>query len=54
VQNKPQWQLLDVTHAQQLPALKWKLQNLAALEQANTAKFAEQHRALSEAFKAIR
>ncbi len=54
VQNKPQWQLLDVTHAQQLPALKWKLQNLAALEQANAAKFAEQHRALSERFKAIR
>jgi len=54
VQNEPQWHLLNLPHAQELPALRWKLQNLAALQRANPAKFAEQYDALSERFNAIR
>ena len=53
VQNDPQWHLLDVPHARELPALKWKLQNLAKLQATNPARFSEQYQALSERFDAI-
>jgi len=53
VRNEPQWDLLDVPHVKELPAIKWKLQNLAALQRDNPAKFAEQYQVLSERFKAI-
>jgi predicted nucleotidyltransferase component of viral defense system len=51
VQNTPQWHLLNVPHLQELPALKWKLQNLAALQRTNPQKFAEQYDVLFERFK---
>ena len=54
VRNEPQWQLLNVPHARELPALKWKLQNLAKLQQANPARFSEQYSALSERFDTTR
>lgn len=53
VQNEPQWELLEVPHARELPAIKWKLQNLAALKRDNPAKFSDQYQGLSERFKAI-
>ncbi len=53
VQNQPQWHLLNVPHASKLPALRWKMQNLASLQRANPAKFAEQYAVLSTRFSAI-
>lgn len=32
VQNQPRWELLPFSHLQQLPAIRWKLQNLAKLK----------------------
>jgi hypothetical protein len=29
--GKPQWELLKVPHAEQLPAVQWRLQNLAMM-----------------------
>ena len=39
---EPQWTLLGVRHLEQLPGLKWKLQNLEKLRKANAKKFGEQ------------
>ncbi|MGE0629122.1 MAG: nucleotidyl transferase AbiEii/AbiGii toxin family protein [Hyphomicrobiaceae bacterium] len=44
---EPEWSLLSVPHLQQLPALRWKLQNLRRLRKINTQKFTEQSEALS-------
>jgi hypothetical protein len=35
-------QFLDLPHLHQLPGLRWKLQNLERLREANVQKFAEQ------------
>jgi predicted nucleotidyltransferase component of viral defense system len=42
VAAKPEWSLLGVPHLEQLPGLKWKLQNLERLRESNAKKFAEQ------------
>jgi predicted nucleotidyltransferase component of viral defense system len=42
VSAKPEWALLDVPHLEQLPGLRWKLQNLERLRKTNARKFAEQ------------
>ncbi len=42
VAAKPEWSLLGVPHLEQLPGLKWKLQNLEKLRKSNAKKFAEQ------------
>jgi predicted nucleotidyltransferase component of viral defense system len=47
VAAEPEWSLLGVPHADQLPALRWKLQNLEKLRKANSRKFAEQSDALA-------
>ena len=39
---KPEWSLLRVPHLNQLPGLRWKLQNLEQLRKTNARKFAEQ------------
>ena len=46
VKGRPDWPALGVAHAEHLPGLRWKLQNLALLEQKSPAKFAEQAEAL--------
>ncbi|CAG0961511.1 MAG: nucleotidyl transferase AbiEii/AbiGii toxin family protein [Rhizobiaceae bacterium] len=43
----PEWSLLGVPHLEQLPGLRWKLQNLERLRKANARKFAEQSDALA-------
>lgn len=45
---EPQWSLLGVPHLEQLPGLRWKLQNLEKLRKANPRKFAEQLDALAQ------
>jgi hypothetical protein len=43
--------LLGVPHLEQLPGLRWKLQNLERLRKANARKFAEQSDALRRALE---
>lgn len=42
VAAEPEWSLLGVPHLEQLPGLRWKLQNLQRLRKANARKFSEQ------------
>lgn len=42
VAAEPEWNLLGIPHLEQLPGVRWKLQNLERLRKANTQKFAEQ------------
>ena len=44
--NAPDWGLLGIAHLDQMPAIRWKLQNLDRLRSANPKKFALQHREL--------
>lgn len=47
VTAKPEWSLLGVPHLEQLPGLRWKIQNLERLRKANAKKFVEQSEALA-------
>jgi len=42
VMGEPDWQLMKCPHLSQLPAIRWKLQNLATLKKSNARKFAQQ------------
>lgn len=42
VANQPEWPLLGIEHLDQLPGIRWKIQNLGQLQKANARKFAEQ------------
>ncbi len=42
VAGEPDWQLMKCPHLSQLPAIRWKLQNLAKLKKSNPTKFAQQ------------
>lgn len=48
VAGEPDWSLLDIPHLEQLPGIRWKLQNLARLRDADPARFAEQSRLLAD------
>lgn len=51
VRNKTDWSQLEVAHLDQLPAIQWKLRNLAELAKANPKKFTAQVDALEHAFE---
>jgi hypothetical protein len=51
VQVKPDWSLLPFNHLEDMPAIKWKLQNLSNLKSKNPTKFRFQHEALDQRFK---
>jgi len=42
VTGVPDWQLMKCPHLSQLPAIRWKLQNLAKLQKSNPGKFIQQ------------
>ncbi|MGH8856413.1 MAG: nucleotidyl transferase AbiEii/AbiGii toxin family protein [Polaromonas sp.] len=42
VNGQPEWPLLGIAHAEHLPGIRWKLQNLTQLKRKSPAKFAEQ------------
>jgi predicted nucleotidyltransferase component of viral defense system len=42
VKGKPDWSLVSCEHLQDMPAIRWKLENLSRLEQSNPEKFALQ------------
>jgi hypothetical protein len=46
VNNAPQWALLGIEHLAELPAIRWKLQNLEKLQESNPTKHAEQSKEL--------
>jgi hypothetical protein len=48
VQNQPRWDCMPFPHLQELPAIRWKLQNLAKLK---SAKSAEQIQGLEACFQ---
>ncbi len=41
-QGEPDWALLNIPHLPDLPAIRWKLENLQRLQTENAAKFEEQ------------
>jgi len=50
VTTAPDWNLLPFPHLPQLPAIQWKLQNLARLKKSNPAKFGAQAEELRNRF----
>lgn len=50
VQGDPSWELMPIQHLRELPALKWKLMNLAKLKKSSAKRFAAQHQLLAERF----
>ena len=48
VNNQPEWPLLGLAHIDQLPGIRWKLQNLERLQKTNAKKHAEQVDALAQ------
>ncbi|AKZ28231.1 hypothetical protein ACH51_17715 (plasmid) [Ralstonia solanacearum] len=50
VRAEPDWSLVPYEHLRELPAIRWKLQNLEALKKKNPARFAQQESLLREHF----
>lgn len=50
VMAEPDWALVSVPHLSELPAVQWKLQNLARLKKSNPAKFKAQTDELEKRF----
>lgn len=50
VRLEPEWSLMPFAHLQELPALKWKMQNLTALRRRNPEKFELQATELGKRF----
>lgn len=48
VSDEPDWMLMKCCQLPQLPAIKWKLQNLARLNESNPRKFSQQSDELSK------
>lgn len=53
VAGQPQWDCLPFPHLLNLPAIKWKLLNLAKLKKSNHKRFKLQHDELADRFEAI-
>ena len=52
VSGEPDWNLMQCPHLQKLPAIQWKLKNLAHLKKANPKKFERQAQELLGKFAA--
>ena len=50
VRLEPDWSLMPFAHLQELPALKWKMQNLTTLRRRNPKKFELQSTELARFF----
>ncbi|WP_019583058.1 nucleotidyl transferase AbiEii/AbiGii toxin family protein [Thioalkalivibrio sp. ALE16] len=48
VEGAPDWSLMDIAHVEQLPAIRWKLQNLGRLRENSPQQFVEQADALRQ------
>lgn len=47
VKAEPDWSQMPFAHLQELPAIRWKLMNLAKLKKSNPKRFVHQHEALA-------
>ena len=47
VRAQPEWELLGIPHVSELPAVRWKLQNLARLQRERAEQFELQYTALA-------
>lgn len=52
-EGDPEWGRMDVTHLAAMPAIQWKLQNLAKLKATNRNKFEEQAQVLAAKISAL-
>ena len=50
VRGEPPWDAMQCRHLSELPALRWKLQNLAKLKRSAPDRFERQARELREGF----
>ena len=48
--DEPNWNLLGIEHLEQLPGIRWKLENLGRLAKANPKKLKEQALELERLF----
>jgi predicted nucleotidyltransferase component of viral defense system len=48
VTAQPEWELLGIPHVSELPAVRWKLQNLARLQRERAEQFELQYTALAD------
>lgn len=53
VAAEPDWSQLQITHLEQLPGVRWKMQNLLQLKKINAKKFAQQAGALAARLASI-
>ncbi|MBV8500538.1 MAG: nucleotidyl transferase AbiEii/AbiGii toxin family protein [Paucibacter sp.] len=53
VRGAPDWPLMPFEQLQALPAIRWKLQNLATLKKRNAARFGEQESLLARGFATL-
>lgn len=53
VRAEPDWSLMPYGHLNELPAIRWKLQNLETLKKKKPAVFAQQESLLREHFRAL-
>ena len=42
VNDQPDWSLVSFPHLHEMPAIRWKVENLSRLRKSNPAKFARQ------------
>ena len=42
VSGQPDWRLVSFPHLHEMPAIRWKVENLSRLRKSNPAKFARQ------------
>ena len=54
VRGKPDWELMSFLNLPELPAIRWKLQNLEKLRKSNPIRFAVQHGELLHQFDKLR
>ncbi len=53
VRGEPDWSQMSYAHLKDLPALRWKLMNLAKLKKSNPSRFAQQYDELAARLNAI-
>jgi len=54
VRLEPDWSLMPYDHLPELPAIRWKMENLIKLKSRDAARFAQQAVLLEQGFKALR
>jgi len=52
--GEPDWKLIECGHLAEMPAIRWKLENIRKLKKTNTRKFQAQAEALDACFQKLR